>query len=129
MLKKPRHGLRRIKFLALVCVSTVLFAAPSLRAQEAPPEDEAPKVPSLHQQARESKLPRAHADFSLFHFIPKNDEVIQRADSKQLLFRRPDGTPDGYAQQRGTAIFYYDRFGNLTQVQRIGVRVGKTPEE
>lgn len=129
MLVKSRCRMRRIDFPALICVTSVLFAAPPLRAQEAPPEDEAPKVPSLHQQARESKLPRAHADFSLFHFIPNGDEVIQRADTKQLLFRRLDGTPDGYAQQRGTAIFYYDRFGNLTQVQRIGVRVGKTPKE
>lgn len=123
----PRNILFKPVLPALISVLSGLIASTSSLAQDAPADDATPKVPSLHDQARDSKLPRAHADFSAFRFIPKGDEVIQRPDSKQLIFRRPDGTPDGYAQQRGTAIFYFDRFGNLTQVQRIGVRVGKAP--
>lgn len=81
------------------------------------------KKPNLDQLYKNSNLPRTHADFSMFHFVPRGDITIEQPDQARLLFRTPDGVPDGYAERRGAAVFYYDRTGKAVRVQRL------TPEE
>ncbi|GBQ14891.1 hypothetical protein [Swaminathania salitolerans] len=94
---------------------TLALSTPGL-AQE---EDEEKKKPDMHQLARSSALPKAEADFSMFRYRPPGDKVIEQADAHRLLFKRPDGTPDGYAQRRGNAVIYYDRNGKVSHVQPL----------
>ncbi|WP_077808584.1 hypothetical protein [Neoasaia chiangmaiensis] len=75
------------------------------------------KKPSMHEMARISSLPKAHADFSRFLYRPAGDKVIEQPDANRLLFRNKQGEPDGYAERRGNAIVYFDRHGKVTQVQ------------
>lgn len=55
----------------------------------------------------------------MFKFRPRGDKVIEQPDANRILFKRPDGTPDGYAQRRGNAVIYYDRFGKVSHVQTL----------
>ncbi|WP_025885553.1 hypothetical protein [Asaia prunellae] len=82
-------------------------------------DDDSKKKPDMHQLARSSALPKAEADFSMFKFRPRGDKVIEQPDANRILFKRPDGTPDGYAQRRGNAVIYYDRFGKVSHVQSL----------
>lgn len=70
-----------------------------------------------------SSLPRMHADYSMFHFVPRGDEVTVQPERNRLLFRKKSGQPDGYAERRGAAIVYYDASGKPIRIQRL------TPEE
>lgn len=70
-----------------------------------------------------SNLPRVHADYSMFHFVPRGDEVTIQPERGRLLFRKKSGVPDGYAERRGAAIVYYDSTGKAVRIQRL------TPEE
>jgi hypothetical protein len=45
--------------------------------------------------------------------------VIEQPDAFRLLFQTKDGQPDGYAERRGTSVFYYDRYGKLRQIQPL----------
>ncbi|CDG33541.1 MULTISPECIES: hypothetical protein [Acetobacteraceae] len=70
-----------------------------------------------------SSLPRVHADYSMFHFVPRGDEVTVQPERNRLLFRKKSGQPDGYGERRGAAIVYYDSSGKPVRIQRL------TPEE
>ncbi|MBA5726301.1 hypothetical protein [Bombella favorum] len=70
-----------------------------------------------------SSLPRVHADYSMFHFVPRGDEVTVQPERDRLLFRKKSGQPDGYAERRGAAIVYYDASGKPIRIQHL------TPEE
>ncbi|EHH68205.1 hypothetical protein [Gluconobacter morbifer] len=85
-------------------------------AQEA---DDGSKKPDMHDLYRNSQLPKSHADFSRYKYRPRGDKVIEQPDAFRLMFQTKDGQPDGYAERRGTSVFYYDRFGKLTQVQPL----------
>ena len=93
------------------------FIAPGMA--QAQDDDSGKKAPDMHQLARSSTLPKAEADFSMFKFRPRGDKVIEQPDANRILFKRPDGTPDGYAQRRGNAVIYYDRFGKVSHVQTL----------
>ncbi|WP_035773675.1 hypothetical protein [Asaia astilbis] len=82
-------------------------------------DDEGKKKPDMHQLAKSSALPKAEADFSMFKYRPRGDKVIEQPDANRILFKRPDGTPDGYAQRRGNAVIYYDRSGKVSHVQPL----------
>lgn len=99
----------------LAALSIALVCPTSLRAQG----DDEKKAPTLHELAHNANLPKAHADFSHFLYRPAGDKVVEQPDAERLLFRRPDGQPDGYAQRRGSAIIYYDRYGKVIRVQPI----------
>lgn len=66
-----------------------------------------------------SSLPRMHADYSMFHFVPRGDEVTVQPERNRLLFRKKSGQPDGYAERRGGAIVYYDASGKAVRIQRL----------
>ena len=70
-----------------------------------------------------SSLPRMHADYSMFHFVPRGDEVTVQPEHDRLLFRKKSGQPDGYAERRGAAVVYYDASGKPIRIQRL------TPDE
>ncbi|MCX5620405.1 hypothetical protein [Bombella pollinis] len=70
-----------------------------------------------------TSLPRVHADYSMFHFVPRGDEVTIQPEHGRLIFRKKSGVPDGYAERRGAAIVYYDSTGKAVRIQRL------TPEE
>lgn len=107
--------LRRV----LVCVfGAGVVLTPVLAAAQ--DDDDDKKKPDMHQLARSSALPKAEADFSMFKYRPPGDKVIEQADANRILFKRPDGTPDGYAQRRGNAVIYYDRYGKVSHVQPLG---------
>ena len=98
--------------LGIGVVMTPMLAA----AQD---DDDGKKKPDMHQLARSSALPKAEADFSMFKYRPAGDKVTEQPDANRILFKRPDGTPDGYAQRRGNAIIYYDRYGKVSHVQPL----------
>ncbi|MCX5616939.1 hypothetical protein NQF87_08150 [Bombella sp. TMW 2.2559] len=66
-----------------------------------------------------SSLPRMHADYSMFHFVPRGDEVTVQPEHDRLLFRKKSGQPDGYGERRGGAIVYYDASGRPVRIQRL----------
>ncbi|AFW01088.1 hypothetical protein BAR24_01615 [Gluconobacter oxydans] len=86
-------------------------------AQDA--DGDGPKKPDMHELYRSSSLPKSHADFSRFTYRPPGDKVIEQPDAFRLLFRTRDGQPDGYAERRGNAVIYYDRYGKVTHVQPL----------
>ncbi|WP_245539134.1 hypothetical protein [Saccharibacter floricola] len=86
-------------------------------------DDDQHKQPSMHQLYRSSSLPHAAADFSMFHFVPRGDKMVEEPEHGRLLFRTKGGEPDGFAERRGGAIVYYDRRGKAARVQRL------TPDE
>nr|WP_240149185.1 MULTISPECIES: hypothetical protein [Asaia] len=102
-------------FLCVLGAGAVLMPALAT-AQD---DDDDKKKPDMHQLARSSALPKAEADFSMFKYRPPGDKIVEQADAHRMLFKRPDGTPDGYAQRRGNAIIYYDRAGKVSHVQPI----------
>lgn len=104
--------------LRILAVSLCLAAtgAPALALAQ---EDDEAKAPSMHQLATRPPVPSAHKDFSQFHFRPAGDRVVEQSDANRLLFWTPQGTPDGYAERRGNAIFYYDRTGKPVRVQEL----------
>ncbi|GBQ20600.1 hypothetical protein ACLRDC_06110 [Gluconacetobacter sacchari] len=102
---------RALRILA-VSLGLAAMSAPAL-AQE----DDGPKGPTMHQLAARPPVPSARKDFSQFLYRPAGDKVIEQSDADRLLFWTPQGTPDGYAERRGNAIFYYDRGGHAVRVQ------------
>lgn len=101
----------RILCSFLMILSTIAFA----HKTQAEPD----KKPNLNQLYRTSNLPRAHLDFSMFHFVPKGDKIIEQPDQARLIFQTPTGAPDGYGQRRGTSIFYYDASGKAIRIQHL----------
>ena len=81
--------------------------------------DDPSSAPGLHELAEKSELIQAKADFRNFKFCPPGDKIVEQPENDRLLFKRPDGSPDGYAQRRGNAIIYYDRYGKVVRVQAI----------
>jgi len=100
-----------------IVVSTLVMTAltGTAFAQDA---GDGPKKPDMHELARNSSLPKSHADFSRFYH-PPGDKVIEQPDAFRLLFRTPNGLPDGYAERRGNAVIYYDSTGKVTRVQPL----------
>ncbi|WP_408887068.1 hypothetical protein [Kozakia baliensis] len=77
------------------------------------------KKPNMHELARVSSLPKAHADFSQFRYRPAGDKVIEQPEAQRILFRTPGGVPDGYAERHGNAVIYHDRTGRVVRVQSL----------
>ncbi|QDH17139.1 hypothetical protein [Swingsia samuiensis] len=86
------------------------------------------KKPNMHELFRNSAVPKSHADFSRFKYRPIGDTVIEQPDAFRLLFRTPDGQPDGYAERRGMSVFYYDRHGNMTHIQPLPEDAFSSPQ-
>lgn len=105
-----------VPVLAALAVSGVALG--TAVAQGAGGED-GPKKPSMHDLYRNSSLPKSHADFSHYRYRPPGDKVIEQPDAFRLLFQTKEGQPDGYAERRGTSVFYYDRYGKLQQIQPL----------
>lgn len=74
---------------------------------------------SMHQVYRSSSLPHAAADFSMFHFVPRGDKMVEEPEHGRLLFRTKGGQPDGFAERRGAAVVYYNRMGKAVRVQHL----------
>ncbi|WP_370265321.1 hypothetical protein [Asaia sp. W19] len=108
----------RLRHLALTTLGMGVVMTPVLASAQ--DDDDSKKKPDMHQLARSSALPKAEADFSMFKYRPPGDKVIEQPDANRILFKRPDGTPDGYAQRRGDAVIYYDRYGKVSHVQPLG---------
>jgi hypothetical protein len=107
-------------------VTALILGATALPTMARADGDDGPKKPDMHELARISSLPKAHKDFSAFRYRPRGDKVIEQADANRLLFRTPDGQPDGYAERRGDAIVYFDRHGQVMQVQSAPVDMSET---
>ncbi|AQS91418.1 hypothetical protein [Gluconobacter albidus] len=103
-----------VPVLAVLAVSGAALG--TAVAQDA---DDGPKKPSMHDLYHNSSLPKSHADFSRYRYRPAGDKVIEQPDAFRLLFQTKDGQPDGYAERRGTSVFYYDRYGKLRQIQPL----------
>ncbi|GBQ98841.1 hypothetical protein JK203_08645 [Gluconobacter cerinus] len=101
----------------LTTTLAVLALTGTAVAQDA--DGDGPKKPSMHELYHSSSLPRSHADFSRFKYRPPGDKVVEQPDAFRLLFRTRDGQPDGYAERRGDAVIYYDRYGKVTHVQPL----------
>ncbi|GAJ30384.1 hypothetical protein [Acidomonas methanolica] len=108
-----RLGLRRWGLM----ISAVMLALPGSMARAQ--DDEEKKPPSLHELAHQSNLPHAHANFRRYLYRPEGDKVIEQPEAERLIFRTPDGEPDGYAERRGPAIIYHDRSGKVIRVQPL----------
>lgn len=108
----------RDKALRILAVSLTLGAlsVPTLALAQ---EEDGPKSPSMHQLATTPPVPSAHKDFSQFRYRPAGDKVVEQSDANRLLFWTQQGSPDGYAERRGNAIFYYDRTGKAVRVQEL----------
>ncbi|WP_246495630.1 hypothetical protein [Ameyamaea chiangmaiensis] len=104
------------KWSLLALVAGVL--AGGLQTARADDDDE-PKKPSMHQLAAQSGLPKAYRSFEKFRYRPEGDKVIEQPENNRLLFWTRSGQPDGYAEQRGNTIFYYDRNGHAVRVQPL----------
>lgn len=89
----------------------------------APAQADDESNPVVRKPMPTSSLPRMHADYSTFHFVPRGDEVTVQPERDRLLFRKKSGQPDGYAERRGGAVVYYDAAGKPVRIQRL------TPEE
>ncbi|NVN11971.1 hypothetical protein AAC691_04555 [Nguyenibacter vanlangensis] len=100
----------------LAALAAPVLAAPILAGPALADDEDGPKTPSMHQMAANPPVPRARKDFSQFRYRPAGDKVVEQSDANRLLFWTPEGTPDGYAERRGDAIFYYDRAGKVTRV-------------
>ena len=101
----------------LTSTLAVLALTGTAVAQDA--DGDGPKKPDMHELYRNFSLSRSHADFSRFTDRPPGDKVIEQPDAFRLLFRTRDGQPDGYAERRGNAVIYYDRYGKVTHVQPL----------
>lgn len=104
--------MRRL-MLALLGGATILSSAGAAWAEEGEHKL------SMHQLYRSSSLPHASADFSMFHFVPRGDKMVEEPEHGRLLFRTKGGQPDGFAERRGGAVVYYDRMGKAIRVQRL----------
>lgn len=102
-----------------VVLVLVAGLVPRTALGQAQNDDSDKKKPNMHQLARSSALQKAEADFSMFKYRPPGDKIIEQPDANRLLFKNPDGAPDGYAQRRGNAIIYYDRTGKVSHVQNL----------
>lgn len=112
-----RVGIGTNTRLAIVCMGLGMSLAVMSPAHAQGGDDDGPKGPSLHDLAKSTTLRKAHADFSRYRYCPPGDKIIEQPDAARLLFRTPDGQPDGYAERRGSAIVYYDRAGKAIRVQ------------
>lgn len=98
--------------------SFLLMSLPCL-ADSAPTFGDIKKKPSLDQLYRSSGIVHKYADFSMFHYVPKGDDVKEQPERSRLLFRKKGGLPDGYAERKGDVIFYYNAAGQLVRIQKL----------
>ncbi|UMM64214.1 hypothetical protein [Aristophania vespae] len=106
-----------------ICAALLGVASFSLShvsfADSAPTFGDVKKKPTLDQLYRSSQLVHKYADFSMFHYVPKGDDVVEQPERSRLLFRTKHGSPDGYAERKGEVIFYYNAAGKLIRVQKL----------
>jgi len=105
------------KLIGLMMAAVTIGVVSQAHAQA---DDDGPKKPSMHSLATNSEVPKAFKDFSEFRYRPAGDRVVEQPEANRLMFWTKTGEPDGYAQQRGNSIFYYDRTGRAVRVQPLG---------
>ncbi len=96
------------------CLGVVLFSGVAVAPAMADGLNDVVRSPMPR-----SALPHNHADYSMFHYVPRGDVMVPQPERGRLFFRTKDGRPDGYAEHRGGAVFYYDASGKAVRVQRL----------
>ncbi|MDF7673400.1 hypothetical protein PT277_00740 [Acetobacteraceae bacterium ESL0709] len=113
---------KRVSYKLVVSLfgfSSLMVSHSSMADSPAPTFGDIKHKPTLDQLYRSSGITHKYVDFSMFHYVPKGDQVKEEPDKQRLLFRKPGGLPDGYAERKGEVIFYYDASGKLIRIQKL----------